>query len=260
MIPSTLRRSALVALLLVGPALADDDAAAPAAANDAQAGQPAPCDSSHVAGGDSMVGAVQESMVASGYTYVRLDIGAEGTWAAIPETPVVAGDCLSLIKPLRMVDFSSPTLGRSFSEIYFATVAETSDDALMTTAHTRGETASTAAAVAPPAAGEIARAAGASGRTVAEVHAQRDALSGQAVAVRGQITKVTEGIMGRTWVHLVDGTGDTADKSDELIVTTESTSAAVGDVVLAEGTVKLDLDLGFGYAYDVLVEDARITK
>ena len=41
---------------------------------------------------------------------------------------------------------------------------------------------------------------------------------------------------------------------------TTSDSAAVGDVVVVKGTVRLDKDFGAGYAYPVIVEDAKITK
>jgi hypothetical protein len=35
---------------------------------------------------------------------------------------------------------------------------------------------------------------------------------------------------------------------------------AVGDVVVAKGVVRTDVDLGHGYAYRVLVEEARVQK
>ncbi len=44
-----------------------------------------------------------------------------------------------------------------------------------------------------------------------------------------------------------------------MTVTTADT-AAVGDVVTVTGTVKLDKDFGAGYAYPVMIEDAKISK
>jgi len=34
----------------------------------------------------------------------------------------------------------------------------------------------------------------------------------------------------------------------------------VGDVVKAKGTVRTDVNLGSGYAYAVLIEDAKLAK
>ena len=64
--------------------------------------------------------------------------------------------------------------------------------------------------------------------------------------------------MNRNWVHLRDGSG-AAGKDNDLTVTT-SDNAAVGDVVVVKGTVRLDKDFGAGYAYPVIVEDAKVSK
>jgi len=65
--------------------------------------------------------------------------------------------------------------------------------------------------------------------------------------------------MGRNWIHLRDGTGS-AEKSDNDLTVTTDDQAAVGDVVSVKGTVRLDKDFGAGYAYPVLVEDAKVSK
>jgi len=66
-------------------------------------------------------------------------------------------------------------------------------------------------------------------------------------------------VLGRNWVHLRDGSGTAQDGSNDLLVTTKDT-ATVGEVVLASGTVHTDRDLGSGYAYKVLVEDATLKR
>jgi hypothetical protein len=65
--------------------------------------------------------------------------------------------------------------------------------------------------------------------------------------------------MGKNWVHLQDGSGETGHNDFDLTVTTSSV-AAVGDVVVARGVVRTDQDFGAGYAYAVLVEDATLEK
>jgi hypothetical protein len=73
------------------------------------------------------------------------------------------------------------------------------------------------------------------------------------------VVKFSPSIMGKNWVHLRDGTGAKADGTNDLLVTTNEL-AKVGDVVLAKGVVRVDVDFGMGYAYKVLVEDATLTK
>ena len=113
---------------------------------------------------------------------------------------------------------------------------------------------------APTAAAEvdltgIAKAEG--GRTVAEVFAEKAALAGQPVTFRGKVVKVNPDIMGKTWLHVRDGSGE--EGTNDLTITTAGSTPNVGDTVLVTGTVALDKDFGMGYAYDVLIEDAQVT-
>jgi hypothetical protein len=101
----------------------------------------------------------------------------------------------------------------------------------------------------------IAKADG--GKTVAEVFAEKDQLSGQQVVLRGKVVKSNPGIMGKNWLHVRDGSG--AEGTNDLTVTTAGAAPAVGDLVLVKGPVSLNRDLGMGYTYDVIVEDAEVT-
>ena len=93
------------------------------------------------------------------------------------------------------------------------------------------------------------------GKTVQEVYQEKAKLNGKRVTLRGKVVKYNEAIMGKNWLHLRDGTGK--DPTDDLTVTTQA-KAKVGDTVLVEGTVTLDKDLGAGYKYDVIIEDAKV--
>jgi type IV pilus biogenesis protein CpaD/CtpE len=101
----------------------------------------------------------------------------------------------------------------------------------------------------------IAKADG--GKTVAEVFAEKDQLAGQQVVLRGKVVKSNPGIMGKNWLHIRDGSG--AEGTNDLTVTTAGAAPAVGDLVLVKGPVSLNRDLGMGYVYDVIVEDAEVT-
>lgn len=94
------------------------------------------------------------------------------------------------------------------------------------------------------------------GRTVAEVFADKDQLAGQQVTVRGKVVKTRANIMGKNWIHVRDGSG--AENSNDLTVTTSDTPPIVGTTVLVTGKVSRNKDLGLGYKYDVLIEDAKV--
>jgi hypothetical protein len=92
-------------------------------------------------------------------------------------------------------------------------------------------------------------------KTVATVYQDKTVLAGKTVRVQGKVVKVNNGIMGRNFVHVRDGSGD-AD-SNNLIVTSKQT-AAVGDQVTISGIVVIDRDFGSGYNYPLLIEEATI--
>jgi hypothetical protein len=170
---------------------------------------------------------------------------------------------MTIANALPMKDFESKTLNRRFETIYFGTPAGDAAAAPMLDPH--GSAAAPGAdsnhgappSVRAPLAGAIPKAEGPEGRTIAEVYAQRALLEGQPVAVRGQVTKSLQGIMGKNWLHLQDGSGTVEAGDFDLTVTTAAT-ASVGDVVVVRGTVAAEKDIGSGYFYTVLVEDAAV--
>lgn len=102
----------------------------------------------------------------------------------------------------------------------------------------------------------LALAAGPEAKTVAAVYKDKTALAGKEVSIKGKVVKVNNGIMGRNFVHVQDGTGEQG--SNNLIVTSKQT-AAVGDSIAVTGKVVLNRDFGAGYMYPLLLEDSSIT-
>ena len=94
------------------------------------------------------------------------------------------------------------------------------------------------------------------GQTVGDVYAKKAELSGKQVKIRGKVVKFSPMIMGKNWIHIQDGTGEAG--ANDLTVTT-SAEANTGDTVLISGTLTTDKDFGYGYAYDVIVEEAEVT-
>ena len=69
------------------------------------------------------------------------------------------------------------------------------------------------------------------------------------------MVKVNNGIMGRNWIHVQDGTGGA--NSNDLVITSKQT-ANVLDQVTITGVVAVNRDFGSGYAYPLLIEEASI--
>ena len=102
-----------------------------------------------------------------------------------------------------------------------------------------------------------ATAADAAVKTVAAVYKDKAALTGKTISATGKVVKVNNGIMGRNFVHVQDGTGDAKTGTNNLVVTSKQT-AAVGDKVTISGVVVLNRDFGSGYSYPLIIEEASI--
>jgi hypothetical protein len=220
-------------------------------------------------------------MDSGGYTYMKLSSGGGEVWAAVNAAKVKKGQTVTVVNAMAMDGFESKTLHRKFDRILFGSLAASGADGkaapIDSAAVAQGQmppghpdasdpkfremmaSQHAAAAQGPADVGSVKVPKAEGGKTVAEIYAERNALADKDVSVRGKVVKFLPGIMGRNWLHVRDGSG-TADKKDnDLTVTTDET-AAIGDVVVVKGTVKIDQDFGAGYAYPVLIEKAKISK
>jgi hypothetical protein len=196
-------------------------------------------------------GEVLETRNVDGYTYLRLKTAGGDTWAAVPTSTVKPGAQVTIGNTMVMENFESKTLKKKFDKIVFGQIVDPA----------AGPAAGSAAAPAVPAAKPIKvdKATGPEARTVAEVVTGKAGLKDKRVLVRAQVVKVNTGIMGKNWLHLRDGSGSAADGSNDILVTTKDI-AVLGDVVSVKGTVRTDVNLGSGYTYAVLIEDAAVRK
>jgi len=207
------------------------------------------------AGGFS--GTVAEIIKVERYTYVKVDTGKEKIWAATPEFHGKVGDRVVVPAGLVMKNFHSNTLQRDFELVHFvggisgaANIQEMNQQPQMPSGH-------------PPMGGksskpqvDVSRVDKAEdGKTVAEIFAGKEDLAGKQVLVRGKVVKFLPQIMGKNWLHLQDGSG--SEGTNDLTVTTTAV-AEVGDLVLVNGKVSVNRDFGYGYNYEVLLEDAEI--
>jgi len=263
----------LVALAVTACKKSDAPAAAQAPAA-AAPGAPA-------AGASVVKGKVVEKIDAAPYSYLKLSGPGGEIWAAVPQTAVAVGSEVVIENPMAMDGFESKTLNRKFDKILFGTLGGQGGPAAAAPAGMppagmppgamppppggmppAGMAAQHAAAGAGPADVadvKVPKATGANAKTVAEIYGQKAQLKEKKVTVRGKVVKANSGIMGKNWFHIRDGSGTQAKGDNDITVTTDA-QAAVGDVVVVVGVVRVDKDFGAGYAYPVIIEEGTFSK
>ncbi|HJV22557.1 MAG TPA: hypothetical protein VJ570_07665 [Holophagaceae bacterium] len=198
-----------------------------------------------------------ERLDASPYIYLRLRTTQGEIWAAVPEAKVGTGAEVTIANPMAMGSFESKTLKRTFPEIYFGTLGTPG----LPPGHPPmdGGLASHAKPEAKVQSGKVAKAQEADARTISEVWTDRAKLDGKTVTLRGKVVKFNEGILSRNWIHLQDGSGDSAQGTHDITITSQS-KVEKGDIVTVKGIIQLKKDFGSGYQYEVLVEGASLSK
>lgn len=193
------------------------------------------------------------------YTYVRFETGE---WAAVPSNPdLKVGMHVEVLVQTEMQNFSSPSLGRTFERIIFGSLPGGGGSA-----HQEAPVAAMPANHPPPsapAAPEVKAALQAADQgspalqlRVTDVYSEKAMLSGKKVKVKGTVDRSML-VQGVHYVHLKDGTGTAADKTDDLLCLSTN-EATKGAQVTIEGIVTLNKDVGMGPLPVVL--DAAMVK
>ncbi|MCP4901164.1 MAG: DNA-binding protein [bacterium] len=202
-------------------------------------------------------GVVVETIDAASYTYVQVDTGTEVFWAAAPRCEVTEGQEITVPAGIPMENFHSDTLDRDFPLIFFVSeIGEAGHSPAMghlPTSHATTDIGSTRSAADLP---DIA--VPKDGISIGTLYATKNELIGKEVTIRAKVAKVNLGIMGRNWIHIRDGSGDEAEGTHDLTITTNDV-ATVGDTVVISGAVTLDKDFGAGYFYQLIIEEAAVT-
>ncbi len=93
-------------------------------------------------------------------------------------------------------------------------------------------------------------------KTVEQIFTEQDQLSGKHIHISGKVVKVNNGIMGKNFLHIQDGTG--SEGSNDITVTSQQT-ANLGDMLEIEAIVTTNRDFGMGYSYPVILEEAKLS-
>ena len=205
---------------------------------------------------DYLFGKVKETMDSGGYTYLLLEFEGKEKWVAIPQMKVSVGDEVMLYPGQVMKNFHSKGLNRTFKEIIFSR-GPVSPPSHSTSASNQ---------ISHPSVPRLAKkdikispAKGDNAVTIEKAYSLKDKLNGKKVLLKAKVVKVSRNILGKNWIHLQDGTGSEKEKNFDITVTSKDLPK-IGEIVLVEGILKKDKDIGAGYFYPVLIEDATIKK
>lgn len=194
---------------------------------------------------------VKEVLNANAYTYLLVTEGEKEFWIAVPKSDVKVGKTYTYEGGMEMKKFESKDLKRTFDSVFFveglidpeaSVVTETTIDPkniIPDTGLSKGITLAKGAI------------------SLHDLFSGRDKLEGKTVILTGKVIKFMPEIMNKNWIHLQDGTSYNG-FNDITITTLEKVK--VDAIVTLKGKVVLNKDLGSGYKYDILIEDAVLVK
>ncbi|MDR0499160.1 MAG: hypothetical protein LBH03_05445 [Holophagales bacterium] len=222
--------------------------------------------------GFSVSGVILEKLDAAPDSYLRLQTDQGDVWAKVPMTDLDEGSSVKIVRVQEMRQWESSKLQRMFDRLYLGQLETQRQTISPETIHggavgvpqsmaaigQMGESGVPVSAVNL----KLDRAPGADGRTVAEIVSNGLSLKDKTVTVRGQVVKVTSGlkvpnIVGGTWIHIQDGTGDQAKGTNDLTVATDEV-VNVGDILVLQGKVTID-DSGF-LGGRVILQNTKVVK
>lgn len=204
----------------------------------------------------------QEAISTSVYTYVRVSESNNALWIAIPKTAIKIGGTYYYQGGMLMNKFESKELKRTFEAVLFLEGLSDDKDHLITKPGSlmkdkNGDEKHTNINADNLKKININIKTAKGGITISELFAKKDFYSGKNVKISGQVTKFSPEIMKKNWFHIQDGT-ENAGKFDLTITT--NTKVSEGDIVTVEGKIAINKDFGYGYNYEVLMEDAVIVS
>ncbi len=195
---------------------------------------------------------VQAVEQVSDYTYLLVKSKKTEFWIAVPTMQASPGETYHYQGGMLMKDFYSKELDRTFDEVLFVEALFMGDDSKVMPVQEM-----TPGSMAPKEKVKVAVERVEGTVTIAEIYADPEAYEGKTVRVKGEVTKYNPAIMERNWVHLQDGT-EFEGKFD--LTATSMESLEVGTVVILEGILALNLDFGYGYSYEVLLENSTVVQ
>ncbi len=184
------------------------------------------------------------------YTYLNVSEAGKSFWIATAKTDATKGQTYIYRGGLMKTNFESVEFKRTFDTIYLVS------NIISATEHPGGNINGAAAGQAN------IQSASTTGTLpvvkdaikLSELMTNKAKYEGQVITVTGECVKANNGIMGKNWVHIQDGSKDKG-KLLDLTVTT-NLNIPIGSKVALNGKITLNKDFGAGYKYEIIMEDA----
>lgn len=198
---------------------------------------------------------VAEVIQSSQYTYLKVTENGAESWIAVTRQEAAPGETYYYGDALEMKNFESKELKRSFETIYF--VQELSKQPHSAEAELPNPHGNTLGKVSVEQKGGISVAPAQDGLSIAKLYSTKADYAGKKIKMKGQVVKVNNEVMGKNWIHIQDGTNE-GDHFDLTITTMDKVE--MDAVVTFEGTIAVNKDFGYGYSYELIMEDATLIK
>lgn len=200
---------------------------------------------------------VKETIPGGKYLYLKVVEGDTEYWAATAKSDIKPGETYLYNEALIQNNFESKELQRVFDTIYLITrlIPESDGGSLEPIKEVSEPPAEALKSKSKKGFHSSPLSGKATTLTIAELLEDPGAYEGKVVEISGTCTKINEGILGRNWLHLKDGTADGED-----LVMTSSDAIDPGTEVTIRAIVNLNRDFGAGYSYDIILEDGKIIR
>lgn len=196
-----------------------------------------------------------EVLPASEYVYIKVKENGKDFWIATRKQKIEIGSSYLYNEALQKIAFESKEHKRVFDTLYLVTALVPKDhgashlntDKLKTAPNSSNSVKKPS--ISPEEMDKLFMGV----VTVSDLVENPKKYEGKVVELNGECTKVNNGIMGRNWIHLNDGSKNNYD----LVITSEN-NIEKGAKITMRGIVRLNKDFGAGYSYDIILEEGTL--
>ncbi len=225
-------------------------------------------------------GKIVKTMDTSKYTYIQVKDKDALYWVAGPKTKVKLDQEVYLSKKMKLDNFKSNTLNRTFKEIYFvdsfnienssnkekdeecpylAKQKKNNMKVKKVDVNSYSKCPYSDKLTNKKADFDISNIKKLKKRSdeykVSDLYKNKKDIKNKEIEIRGIVVKFFPEILDTNWIHIQDGT-DYNGKND--ITVTSKKVVSVGDEITVKGVVTIDKNLGSGYFFPIIIENAKI--
>lgn len=188
---------------------------------------------------------IKEVLASNRYSYLEVEENGTRIWLATSKGEFSPEQRLRYRGGLLKTNFKSEEHDRVFEKLYLVSQIQLEG---------ASATPSTIGTPSPGPAKKVDPSTVKGAVTIKEIIQNPGKYKDKTVKILGTVSKVNPNIMGKNWIHVQDGSADQYD-----FVLTSASNIPAGHQVVFEGVIRLDVDFGAGYSYDIIMEDAKFS-